>query len=339
MRAAFVYAPRDIRVEEFDISKIGDEDALVRVRACGICFSDIRFYLGLKKYKHTSFGREYPGFTGHEWSGEVVEVGKNVENVSIGDRVIPDIIIPCGRCRQCKRGRTNLCKDKIFTHGGFAEYVKVPAKNLMKMPDTLRFDEATLTEPVACCLNAKVRSGIKEGDHVIVIGDGFMGILNAVIAKLSGARVVIIGHHDERLELAQRLGADKAINSKNVRSINEIDKEIDGKADAVIVSIGNKQAIEMGLMLVDDGGTVNLFGGTYPPEKIELDPNMIHYGEVTLTGSNVATPDLFEEALNILASGKLNVKPLIEHKFSLDEIRRAFEAVERREVIKAIIIP
>ncbi|MCX8187990.1 MAG: alcohol dehydrogenase catalytic domain-containing protein [Nitrososphaeria archaeon] len=339
MKAAFIYAPRDLRVEEVDVPKIGDDEALIRVRACGVCFSDIRFYLGLKKYKHTGFGREYPGFTGHEWAGEVVEIGKNVENISIGDRIVPSIIIPCGRCRQCRRGRINLCKDKIFTHGGFAEYVKAPAKNLMKMPDGLGFEEAALTEPIACCLNAGIRSGIREGDEAIIIGDGFMGILNMMIAKLLGASVTLIGHHDERLELAQRLGADKTINSKNMRSIGELEKEVGGKADAVIVSVGNKHAIETGLMLVDDGGVVNLFAGTYPPEKIELDPNMIHYGEIILTGSNVAPPKLFKEALNVLASRKLNVEPLIRYRFRLEEVERAFEAVERREVIKAMIVP
>jgi len=128
MKAAFVYGPRDLRVEEAPIPKLNDEEALVRVRACGVCYSDVRFYLGLKKYRQTSFGRNSPGFTGHEWSGEVVEVGRNVRNVSIGDRVVPNIIIPCGKCKPCKQGRINLCPNKILTHGGFAEYVKVPAE-------------------------------------------------------------------------------------------------------------------------------------------------------------------------------------------------------------------
>ena len=339
MKAAFVYGPRDLRVEEVDIPRIGEDDALIRVRACGVCFSDVRFYLGLKKYAQTTFGRGSPGFTGHEWAGEVVKLGKNVKDISVGDRVVPNIIIPCGKCKQCKRGRINLCKDKIFTHGGFAEYVKAPARNLMKIPEGLSFEEAALTEPVACCLNARIRSGIGKGDEVIVIGDGFMGILNMILSKLSGARVTLIGHHKDRLELARMLGADRIINSKEMSSIDEIKRELGGKADAVIVSAGNKNAIEMGLRLVDDGGTINLFAGIYPPEKIELDPNTIHYGEIILTGSNVATSNLFKEALDLLASGRINIKPLLKYRFSLDEIRQAFEAVEKRKVIKAIIIP
>ena len=339
MKAAFVYGPRDLRVEEADIPRIGDDEVLVRVRACGVCFSDVRFYLGLRKYAQTAFGKGSPGFTGHEWAGEVVEVGRNVENISVGDRVVSSVIIPCGRCKYCKRGRINLCRDKRFTHGGFAEYVKAPARSLMKIPDGLSFEEAALTEPIACCLNARNRSGVEEGSDVVIIGDGFMGILNMILSKLSGAKVAIIGHHDYRLELARRLGADKTINSRKISSISEIEEELGGKADAIIVSVGNRNAIEMGLKLIDHGGTINLFAGTYPPEKIELDPNMIHYGEIILTGSNTATPELFQEALNILASRRINLNPLLKHRFRLEEIRQAFEAVEKRKVIKAIITP
>jgi len=339
MKAAFVYGSRDIRVEEIGTPEIGSDEVLVRVRACGVCFSDIRYYLGLKKYAQTPFGRKSPGFTGHEWSGEIARLGENVKGFSIGDRVVPNTIIACGKCKQCKRGRINLCKSKIFTHGGFAEYVKVPAKNLMKMPSGLSFEEAALTEPLACCLNARIRSGIRRGDNVVIIGDGFMGILNMVVSKLWGAKVTVIGHHDERLELAQRLGADRTINSKKAGSASVVEKELGEKTDVVIVSVGNKGAIELGLRLIDDGGIINLFAGMYPPEKIELDPNMIHYGEIILTGSNVATPELFQEALKLLASRRIDVSPLIEHRYSLDEIKRAFEAVEKREIIKAIIIP
>ncbi len=339
MRAAFVYGPRDIRVEDAPTPKIGRDEALVRVRACGVCYSDVRFYLGLKKYEQTRFGKESPGFTGHEWAGEVVKIGSDVEDVSVGDRVVPNIIISCGKCKPCRQGRINLCVNKIFTHGGYAEYVKAPAKNLLKIPGELSFEEAAVTEPLACCLNGNLRCNIRAGDDVVVIGDGFMGILNAQLAKLSGARVTVIGHHDERLRLAKKLGADRIINSRNTDCVKEFKKEVKEGADAVIVAAGNKEAVETALKLIGLGGTVNLFAGVLPPTPMELDPNIIHYGEIVLTGSNVATPELFQRALKVLAAKLIDVKPLLTHRFSLEEIKEAFEAVEKRRVIKAVIMP
>jgi len=339
MRAAFVYGPRDIRVEDAPVPELKKDEVLVRIKACGVCYSDVRFYLGLKKYEQTPFGRESPGFTGHEWAGEVVKIGGDVENISVGDRVVPNIIVSCGRCKPCREGRINLCVNKIFIHGGYAEYVKVPARNLLKIPKELSFEEAAVTEPLACCLNGNLRSNIQPGDDVVVIGDGFMGILNAQLAKLSGAKVAIIGHHDDRLRLAKEFGADQVINSRNVNWIKELRRRLGEGADVVIVAAGNKDAVEMAFKLVGVGGTINLFAGVLPPVTIELDPNLIHYGEIILTGSNVATPELFQRALKILSAKLIDVKPLLTHKFSLDEIREAFEAVERRRVIKAVIVP
>jgi len=339
MKAAFVYGPRDLRVEEAPLPKLSRHEVLVRVKACGICYSDVRFYLGLKKYRQTTFGRSSPGFTGHEWSGEVVEVGGDVSSISIGDRIVPNIIIPCGKCKPCRQGRVNLCPNKIFTHGGFAEYVKAPAENLLRIPNGLSFEEAAMTEPLACCLNAISRSDVRKNSDVIVIGDGFMGLLNMQLARLSGGKVIVVGHHDERLKIAEMLGAYRVVNSRKVNPIEEIRKDFPDGADLVIAAVGNRDAIELAVKLVGIGGTINIFAGTYPPVEIPLDVNLIHYNEIILTGSNVALPEHFEKALEILASRRVDVRTLITHRFKLEEISMAFEAVEKRKVIKAVIVP
>jgi len=339
MKAAFVYGPRDLRVEEAPMPRLEDDEALIRIKACGICYSDVRFYLGLKRYRQTGFGRDSPGFTGHEWSGEVVDVGRDVAGISPGDRVVPYIVIPCGACKPCRRGRYNLCPNKTFTHGGFAEYVKVPARNLIKIPDSLSFEEAAMTEPVACCLNALSKMNIQRGDEVVVIGNGFMGLLNMQLARLYGGRVIVIGHRDDRLRVAERLGAYRVVNSREMNPVEAVKREFPEGADAVILSVGNEEAVETALKIVAIGGIINLFAGAYPPVELRLDTNVIHYGEIVLTGTNVATPEHFRRAVEILASRQIDVQALITRRFSLYEVKSAFEAVENRRVIKAIVCP
>jgi len=196
-----------------------------------------------------------------------------------------------------------------------------------------------MTEPLACCLNALSKMNMRRSGEVVVIGDGFMGLLNMQLAKLSGRKVIVIGHHNERLKVAERLGAHRVINSRKIDPVEEVRREFPEGADAVIVSVGNKEAIETGLRLVGIGGAVNIFAGAYPPVKINLDSNLIHYGEIVLTGTNVAPPERFREAVETLASRQIDIQTLITKKFSLDDIKSAFEAVENRKVIKAVIIP
>lgn len=340
MKAAFIYGPKDIKVKETSVPRLQKDEVLVRIRACGICPSDLKYYLGLKKYENTPYGEKSRGLTGHEWAGEAAKVGSDVEGISEGERVVPNIIIACGKCKFCRGGKTNLCINKVYIHGGFAEYAKAPAKNLLKIPENLTYEEACMTEPVACCLNGNIRSKIQKGDDVVIIGDGPMGLIHLQLAKASGARVVVSGHHHERLEVAKRLGADDVFNSAEEDVVQAVKDLTDGYgADAVIVTAGSKNAIEEALQIVSVGGVVNLFAGTYPPTKIEIDPNIIHYGQIVLTGSWDCTPDLYEKALKLITLGIIKTKPLISHIFPLTQIGEAFNMVKKRGGLKVIIKP
>jgi len=205
MKAAFLYGPGNIKIQECQIPIISEREALVRVRACAICQNDLRFYAGLKKY--ISEGDASYGLTGHEWAGEVVKVGKEGIELSEGDRVVFSQLYPCRGCRFCKKGLFNLCVNKIQIGGGFAEYAKAPLENLIKIPEDLSYESACLAEPVACAVQAHTKSNIREGYKVAIIGDGPMGLIHLHLAKESRTKTFVIGHHDEKLKIASHIGA------------------------------------------------------------------------------------------------------------------------------------
>ena len=224
-------------------------------------------------------------------------------------------------------------------YGGFAEYTKALAINTYKLQN-VTCEEACFAEPLACCLNSILRSRIKPGDNVVIIGVGPMGLMHLQLAKASGARVIVSDLIDKRLKFAKEMGADDIVNPSREDAVEKVKKLTGGVgADVVIVTIGNKHAIEQGIKLVAKGGLVNLFAGTHPTASIEIDPNLIHYGEVTLTGSFDNTPWLFERAVRLIELGIVKTKPLISHRFPLDEISEAFRIASGLDRLKVIITP
>ena len=340
MKAAVAYGPRNIRIERVDIPAISDDEVLIRVKVIGICPSDVRSYEGIYKREMYPYGLESYGLSGHEWCGEVAEVGEAVEEFSIGDRVVPEIIIPCGRCKFCRRGMSNICANKRNITRGYAEYAKAPADFLFKIPPNVSFEAAAFTEPIAVCLHTNELISPKPGDTILIIGGGPMGLIHAQISKISGASVVVSEVVEERLRAAEKFGADFVVNPMEEDLNSRVRELTDGYgADAVIVATGNKNAIESGVKTVSNAGTVVLFGGSYPPVNIELDPNIIHYGEIRIIGSYDHTPTHTERALRILCRKLINVEDLVSRTFSLDELERGFETVKRGEALKVNIRP
>lgn len=320
--------------------ELGDREVLVRVSACGICASDLKFYKGLKSYRETPFGWGSPGFTGHEWAGVVVETGSKVTMFSGGEVVVPYIIRSCGICKYCRMGRENLCSAKSYIHGGFSEYIKVPEHNLIRVPDGVVVEDACLTEPIACCLNAFEQLNLKRDDTVVIIGDGAMGLLNLLIAKRIGARVILIGHHTARIELSKRLGADLTINSTETNPIEAVRDATEGYgADAVILTISNFEAVTSGFNLVSRGGSINIFAGAHPDYELSISPNRIHYSELKIIGSVDGLRKHYLEALELIRSGQIKPSVIVTHVYPLERIGEAFDMLERRAVIKALVKP
>jgi L-iditol 2-dehydrogenase len=336
MRAARLYGKGDLRVEQVDMPVISAPDeVLIRIHACGICPSDIRAYAGLRP--STRAGVYTPG---HEWAGEVVAVGEAAEGFVVGDRVVPSWRVVCGRCYYCTRGRHNFCEhlERGRVRGGFAEYGVAASVALLQIPDGVSYRDACFCEPVACCINGSLDSDIRFGDNVAIVGAGPIGLLHLQLAVHSGGRVIVSDLIPERLDVAKQLGADEVILASQTDPGERV-KELTGDrgADVVIVAVGAPQALRQALEMVAICGTVNYFAGTYPPTTIELDPNLIHYRQIRLTGSHDYTPHQFEIALRFIEMGTIRAGPLISHELDLAQVKEGFDVVAGRAGLKVMI--
>ena len=340
MKAALLYGPKDVRVEEVDIPPLNDSEALVKVNSVGVCQSDVRSYLGIYKRQLFPPGRESYGLSGHEWSGEVVQVGKAAEGISPQDRVVPEIILPCGLCKFCAKGMINLCRNKTFINRGYAEYAKAPARSLLKIPEGVNYEQAAFAEPIAVCLHTNDIASPRPGDTVLIVGAGPMGLIHTQITKLSGATAIVSEILGNRLNMARQFGADLTINPSNEDLPSRV-KELTGGngADAVICATGAPRAIQDALTALGSGGKLILFGGTYPPEKIQMDPNTIHYGEICITGSYDHLPTHMHRALQLLKSRKVDVTSLISDTLSLDLVKEAFDRAMNSTALKILVRP
>ncbi|MCX5686731.1 MAG: zinc-dependent dehydrogenase [Candidatus Omnitrophica bacterium] len=348
MRVATYYSNSDVRLEERPKPAIGEGELLVRIEACGICGTDC-----LEWYR---IGR-VPLVLGHEIAGVVTETGKLVKNFKVGDRVSASHHVPCGECRFCRSGHESVCdtlRKTNFDPGGFSEFVRVPKINIEKggvylLPKNVSFEEATFIEPLACVIRGQKLSGLsadlcggKKGKSVLVIGSGISGLLHIQLAKLSGAKIVIATDISEfRLKAARKFGADHAINAKDYTP--ERLKSLNGGylADHVVICAGATPAFEQGLRSVERGGTVLVFSAAGKDVTVPVPINDIFWrNEVTVTSSYAGSPDDHRQALEKIASHKINVYDMITHRFGLGEAGRGFKLVtEAKESIKVIIEP
>jgi len=345
MKAAVLENLEKMVVKEVTTPRIGQGEILVRVRSCAVCGSDIRIY-------HRGNPRvKPPQIIGHEIAGEIVKVGSGVKKFKVGDRVALGADVPCGTCRFCRNGLGNNCPINYAIgyqfQGGFAEYIPlneltVKYGPLHKIPGDLSFDEASLAEPLACCINGYELANLKLGDTVVVIGAGPVGLMLVELAKIMGAdRVILSQRSRERLKLAQRFSADVLISSSEENFVERVMEETGGEgADVVMVACANPSAQEEALKVVGHRGRVNFFGGLPPgSSKISIDSNLIHYKECFVLGSHGSVPRQHKLALNLLAEGRIKGKDFITHHFALDDIKEAFEVAEGHRGLKVIVNP
>jgi len=257
-------------------------------------------------------------------------------------------VIPCRKCYYCLNGRENVCANRTAIgyeyDGGFAEYVRIPssaleAGNLVKIPDHLTFEQAVITEPLACCINGQRKANVKMGDVVVVIGGGPIGLMHVQLAKIAGASTVIlsepIGHRREKALLA---GADFAVNP-DIESLEDIVlSETDGLgADVVIMAIGVPFLVNTSANLLKKGGTLNLFAGFTKGVMSEIDPNVIHYNEITINGTSALTRADYHKSLSLIASGQINTEVITTIGYTLDDIEKAIMDVKNGNGMKTVI--
>ncbi|MCD6262879.1 zinc-binding dehydrogenase [Candidatus Bathyarchaeota archaeon] len=342
MRAAVLYGIGDLRVEEVEVPEVGPGEVLAEVRAATTCGTDVK----ILRRGYVGGIVSYPMPFGHEWSGVVAEVGPGVEGFSPGDRIRAGNSAPCYACPMCAEGKYNLCLNRTWLWGAYAEYIKVPRQillhNAQTFPSDLSFEEAAVAEPLACVLHGSDKVGINPGDSVAIIGSGPIGLLHLQVARQKGAgRIFVSDLVDERLEVAERLGADETVNPGR-EDLASFVREMTGGlgVDVVIEAVGLPQTWAEALRLVKRGGRVLEFGGCPPGTSIQLETELLHYGEVTLMGSFHAAPAEFERALRMIADREVDVRSLITRRMRLEEIAEAFEVLSTsKKELKIAIIP
>jgi len=341
MKAALLYGVKNLKVENVDKPTVGLGEVLVRVKAATTCGTDLKIF----QRGYVEGVIALPTVFGHEWAGEVVEVSEELSWPKKGMRVRAGNSAPCLRCRMCQRGDYNLCEDMMWLWGAYAEYIKVPSRmvavNMQEIPSHLTFEEAAITEPLACVLHGVEKANVKFGDTVAIIGAGPIGLLHLLVAKKMGTEKVIMSDLvEERLQVAQKLGAE-IVNASQHDPVEKIKGFTEGYgARVVIEAIGLPATWEQALKMVRKGGTVLEFGGCPPGTEIKVRTELLHYGQVTVLGTFHATPLHFRKALNLIASRTIDVRPLITQKMKIEKIKDAFETlITSKKDIKIAINP
>ncbi len=339
MKVGMYYRNDDVRVEEMTVPEIGEGEILVKMKACGICGSDVMEWYRIKKA---------PRVLGHEVTGEIVKVGKDVKTYKEGDRVFVTHHVPCGECWYCKRGYHSVCKTLRSTNffpGGFAEYIRVPKINVEKgvylLPDEISDEDGTFVEPLGCVVRGQRVARIGKGDTVLVIGSGLSGLLHIQLARNKGAdRIIATDINEHRLKAARTFGADVVIDARENIQKKVCEANNGRLADRVIICTAAISAIEQGMNSVDGGGWILFFAMTEPGVKIPFHLFDIWNKLVTITTTYAAVREDNMEAIELIKTGKINVKDMITHVLPLDEIKKGFELVVKGgKTIKVVITP
>lgn len=325
MKIAVYYKNSDVRIEEWPKPEISDGEILVKMKASGICGTDVMEWYRIKKA---------PRVLGHEMAGEVVE--SKSQKFSIGERVFASHHVPCNKCKYCKAGNHTACEtlhNGNYEPGGFSEFVRVPKINVengtYRLPDNVSYNEGTMIEPLACVLRAQRIMDIKRGQAVIVMGCGVSGLLNIAAAKLKGARVIATDINEYRLKKAKEFGADV---------VADAGEELNIAAEHIVMCTGAMQAFERAFKYADKKGTIMLFA--IPAESVRIPNADFWRNELTLVSSYGAAPRDLEEALEIIRAKKINVAGMITDRLALSEIQKGFDiAAAAKESLKVVIVP
>jgi L-iditol 2-dehydrogenase len=346
VKAATFHEPGDLRIEDILEPTPGPNELKLRMRATATCGTDAKIW------RHGHHRLDPPQVIGHELAGEIVEVGDAVEEWAVGDRVQVIAAVPCGDCRACKADAMTVCPNQTSMGyqypGGFAEFMIVPQQVLKvdgvnRIPEGLSYAEASVTEPLACALNAQELARVGDGDVVVVMGAGPIGCLHVRLARSLGAGTVyLIDVNAERLALsADRVHPEAAIDGSSEDVVEAVMKLTDGRgADVIITAAPAAIAQEQAIQMAAPQGRISFFGGLPKDDPyIKCDSNIVHYRELFLIGANGSSPDHNRRALDLIATGAVPVDDLITHRMPLERVHEAIEAVISGEAIKVVVEP
>lgn len=337
------WGPQDIRYEEVLVKPIESGEVLVRVKAALTCGTDVKTF----RRGHPVLIKSIPSGFGHEFAGVIEKIGKDVVGFEVGDRVVAANSAPCGECFFCKKEEYNLCENLDLLNGAYAEYITIPErivkKNMLKLPDDLSFEKAAFAEPLANVVHGVERTGIKSGQSVGIIGIGPIGLMFAKLAKLKGARVIVGGRNPLKLKMAQEFsGADEIVDLTKYPNPERIFLEFTEEKrglDVAIECVGLPEIWERMFSLVRPGGTVHFFGGCKSGSSINLDTTRMHYSDIKMMSVFHHTPKYFRQALDLIASGQVDVEKLITDTMPLEDVEKAMRAHIEGDVIKFLIKP
>ncbi len=328
-----------LTIEEMPTPTLRDGEVLLRVAACGLCHTDLHYLdHGVPTFQKP------PIILGHEAAGTVERIGAGVKGVAAGDRVLAPSVWACGRCRYCRAGRENLCVDLVMPgnhmHGGFAEFLAVPAKELVRLPPELPLERAcVIADAVSTPYHAvKQRGQVRPGDTVAVVGCGGVGLNVVQCAALAGATVIAVDLNDGRLALASRMGARHTINPATTE---RVDKEVrtltDGGVDVAFEVVGNPKTIDLAFNLLRKGGRLVVIGFSHEPVPINAARLMFY--ELELVGSLGCGGGLYPEIVALVAAGRIDLGPIVSGTFPLDRINEGFDRLRRGEGVRWVVTP
>jgi L-iditol 2-dehydrogenase len=322
MKAVVIAGPGDVSLQQIERWTPEAGEIVVRCQAAAICTVERQLVSG---------GRSsYPAIGGHEVSGIVEHVGAADTDLQVGDHVVLDAVYRCGKCHYCKNGEDHLCEDlrkpRRFNGyarigGGFAEYTNIPANQAVKIPDHVSFEEASLVEPFACSLHSVRKANLRSGETAVVVGAGTMGAMHVMIARMSGARVIVTDPDESRLELVKQLGADVVLNPTRedaVKMVHELTANCG--ADAVFVTASSQAAGSQAIQMATPLGRVVLYASCRPPLQLPIDWNLVHYKELVVTGAAGKKAQDMRDVIGLLTTSKVSLKPFVSKVISFEEL-------------------
>lgn len=335
MKGYALFAPGDIRLTEWPIPEIGDDEILVKVAAVGICGSDVHAYHGHQP------SMVYPCIIGHEISGTVVRKGERAAGISVGDHVILDPVIRCGECPTCLAGKPNICVNLqvlgVHVHGGLAEYVKAQAYQAHAISKSIPLWKCAFAEPLSIGGQAVTRGEVRKGSSLLIIGAGPIGLSALIMAKAKGAYVAVADINDYRLNKAEGYGADRVINTRQI-NLEEMTKSITESAgfDIVIDAVGSQTVLDDAVKCVCRGGRLVVLG--LAPQGVGVSALTILKKELDVVGSRMSHKQ-FQVVSEMLASGKVDPAAAITHRFTFSDIEKAFGLALKpdADVVKIIV--
>jgi 6-hydroxycyclohex-1-ene-1-carbonyl-CoA dehydrogenase len=341
MKAAVFHGPKQpLKIEEVETPKIESHEILVKIAACGVCNTDLHYIdHGVPTFKKP------PLILGHEPSGIVEEAGAGVKNFKIGDRVLIPPVFSCGYCANCRLGRENICFSMVMLgnhiDGAFAEYTKVPAKDCQHLPEELPLEESSIiADAISTPYHAvKNRAQVRPGDSVVVFGCGGVGINVVQVASAAGASVIAVDRVDYKLDMAKKLGAQHTINASDKEDkalLKEIRTLTGGGADIAIEAIGNPKTIELASAAVKAGGLHCQIG--YTRHSVPMNAGRLMFREIEIKGSLGCRPVDYPKIIEMVKTGKIQLEPVVTHKFKLEDIDKAFDLMRKGESLRSIIV-